>query len=308
MKLPKGLALTLVLLFRIPAIAALNYTITGTRGVVPIPESELQASVSEGPALGSGAAELQPRPRPSKTTNFRLDKRNLYSENWAGIYWASPDPTTTPVAMLGGYWVVPTPTFRAGTKDPSATQTISEWIGVDGIFNENMLYAGVTQTITSDGNTTTSVWWEWYPDARVTWAEWEGEGELFSPGDYVYVTFNLEIGTPGSYLVTFISPSSGTTYGAVASGGPTLDLSTAEWIVSADNGDAFPTFGDVKFFNIWAQVGTYAPTNSVPNLTIGGVGINLESMKDGKIFASTTTVSYWDTSYWFYVDSEDISI
>jgi hypothetical protein len=157
------------------------------------------------------------------------------SSNWAG-YVATGGHYTGSTAA----WVVPT------IQPSQSPEAASQWVGVDGFGNSNLIQAGVTEA-TENGETAYFAWYEIDPahNDSVTFA-------AVSPGDAIGASVAEE--SPGEWSITLaddsVATDTDTTYtGSFGYDGPGL---SAETIVEEPsmNGQqiALANFDSVEFY------------------------------------------------------------
>ena len=182
-------------------------------------------------------------------TVARRSGTSYTSNNWAG---STISGAWTDVV---GIWRVPTvriPETPAGTDGGWDS---SSWVGIDGTYGSNdVLQAGVQQSVGGDGSTTYVAWYEWFAHKTDN-----------SPG-YIYQTNidNLEV-QPGDEVFAGIHYRAGkgfVMFGNVDRGhyfsielapppGATMSGNSVEWIMEAPNtgepGTSLPGFSPVEF-------------------------------------------------------------
>jgi hypothetical protein len=187
------------------------------------------------------------------------------SENWSG-YTVQSGPYTA----VSGTFVVP-----SLTSPEQANTYMSEWVGIDGVTNEDLIQAGIQETPVDVETGTFSVqaWWEILPAPETII-----NSLTVSPGDLVTVTIDKVSETEWDIQLT--DNKTGTFSTEQPYSGPGT---SAEWIVEAPevNGEIAPLAKyapDVKFsalattgtentFTEWVMVqnGVQVSTPSVLN-------------------------------------------
>ena len=182
-------------------------------------------------------------------TTGQLSNTSYTSTNWAGSTIAG---TWTDAV---GIWRVPTvriPETPAGTDGGWDS---SSWVGIDGTYGSNdVLQAGVQQSVAGDGSTTYVAWYEWFAP------------KVNGSPDYIYQTNidNLEV-QPGDEVFAGIHYRNGqgfVMFGNADRGhyfsiqlapppGATMSGNSVEWIMEAPNtgepGTSLPAFTPVAF-------------------------------------------------------------
>jgi hypothetical protein len=161
------------------------------------------------------------------------------STNWSGY------------ALEGGGFTGIQGTFNVPSLVPQVSQSdASEWVGIDGVSNSDLIQAGVHE-IDVNGTPSTYAWWEVLPDVEQPIAM------PVNPGDSV--TVQIKKTGAGRWSIVIADTTSGLTYLHTVSGytGPGT---SAEWIVEA------PSYGK----NI-ANLGQYTPNVSFTQLGVTGV-------------------------------------
>ncbi len=171
------------------------------------------------------------------------------SNNWAG---STIPGTWTDVV---GIWRVPTVSIPETPAGTDGGWDSSSWVGIDGTYGSNdVLQAGLQQSVAGDGSTTYVAWYEWFAP--------KVDG---SPG-YIYQTNidNIEI-QPGDEVFAGLHYRNGkglVMFGNVERGhyfsieidpppGASMSGNSVEWIMEAPNtgepGTSLPRFTPVTF-------------------------------------------------------------
>lgn len=239
--LPSGLAL------------APDGTISGT------PTSAAQATFTAQVADATGAtatADFTLSVTPAPTTVER-------SSNWSG-YVERGGPFTS----VTGTFNVPSLTLGGGSE-------ASEWVGIDGDSNQDLIQAGVAQsTSTFTGRRQVYAWWEILPapETRISMT--------VSPGDQVTVTIT-QVAT-GSWTIKLVDGTSGQSFQLTTpySGAAT----SAEWIVEA------PTSGSGR----QTSLGIFSPNVTFTRLAATGTRTEtagVEMVQGGTVVAVPSALS-----------------
>jgi len=142
------------------------------------------------------------------------------SSNWAGQLVTARQGRAR-FATVSGTWVVPTATCTAGERAYSAV-----WVGLGGYRegSQGLEQLGTEQDCATNGSAAYSAWFELLPAAPVSI-----KGVSVHPGDTVSAS-----ATVAGHSVTFRlrDLTTGARY-ATTRRAPTIDVSSAEWIVEA---------------------------------------------------------------------------
>jgi hypothetical protein len=162
------------------------------------------------------------------------------SNNWSG-YIVTGGPFT---AAAGTFNV---PNVTAGTSDTDTSQ----WVGIDGVDNSNLIQAGVDESV-QGGSVTDFAWWEILPAPATVIPTL-----VINPNDHVTVAIVRQ--ADGNWLIQIQDTTDHESWHtAVAYSGP---LSSAEWILEA------PTNADT---NNLEPLGPYSPPVTFTNLALAG--------------------------------------
>jgi hypothetical protein len=135
------------------------------------------------------------------------------STNWSGYVLDGASFT-----FAAGTFTVPNNTATSGLTDDS------EWVGIDGSSNSNLIQAGVAEDTFTDGTRSTFAWWEVLPAPATPI-----QSMSVSPGDTVTVV--LREVTPPMWTIQVVDVSKNETFTTTQSySGPGA---SAEWIVEA---------------------------------------------------------------------------
>lgn len=206
---------------------------------------------------------LDPRfaDRPDLISDDFLLIKNLSPQTsnvWSGGYVVQPP--TEPFNNAFGTFTVPTaqppPSAWNGTSWNNGTYKASNWVGLDGWGNKDVMQAGVTSVATVSGGSVSESYYAWYeffptaefPIASDTFPVTAGDVVsvlVCAPFNTTHAVANLKNNSNGSlYTVGFDAP--GTTPGVSA-----LQGSVAEWIVEwpgcKPTACGFANYGNVTF-------------------------------------------------------------
>jgi Peptidase A4 family/Putative Ig domain len=168
------------------------------------------------------------------------------SDNWSGY-----DVTGGPFTAVAGTFNVPTVPVTSNDTDTS------EWVGIDGVSNSNLIQAGISETV-SGGSESVYGWWEILPAAATVIPNL-----VINPNDEVTVAIVRQ--ADGNWLIQIEDLTNQQSWHQTfAYSGP---LSSAEWIVEA------PTAADDMTIE---ALGQYSPSVTFKNLSVGGAVSALE--------------------------------
>jgi Peptidase A4 family len=181
---------------------------------------------------------------PTKTSDAAVT-----SNNWAGSTIAGT------WAHAVGLWHVPTVSIPSTAPGTDGGWDSSSWVGIDGTYGSNdVLQAGVQQSVKSDGSTTYVAWYEWFAP-KVSGSppyiyQTNIDNLTIEPGDEVFAGIHYQGGQGyvmfgnvgrGQYFTIQITPPPGATFSG----------NSVEWIVEAFNAGepstSLPRFSPVQF-------------------------------------------------------------
>lgn len=187
------------------------------------------------------------------------------STNWSGY------------AFKGGPFNMAQGTFSVPAVTGTTSEGLSDWVGIDGYSNQDLIQAGVEETPTGD-----VAWWEILPDHEIT---------LPLPvtvGDEVRVRIKRNVGTHWTITITNMTTHQGWN-GRFVYGGP---ATSAEWINEA------PTFGTTQTEPLVATSVTFR------NIKVDGTG-TLEGLvmyqHNHPCYSPTVETKTWLLDYGFTV-------
>jgi hypothetical protein len=159
------------------------------------------------------------------------------SENWSGYAVVQKKPAFTSVS---GAWIVPAVQQAFGTCS-GGTDYSSEWVGIDGYNNSNLVQAGSDAFASCAGGTTTTTyypWIEWLPNSEIEFLQGDGNPLPFAQDDYLIVVvsatgFSGGKSSNGALSFTDVTQNwqVSTTFTAGSLGGTFVVGQSAEWIV-----------------------------------------------------------------------------
>jgi Peptidase A4 family/Putative Ig domain len=170
------------------------------------------------------------------------------SINWSGY------------ALEGGPFTAVSAAFNIPQVPVTSTDTnTSEWIGIDGAQNANLIQAGIDELV-QNGVEHVFAWWEILPAPATIIPDL-----AVNPNDQVTIVIVRQ--ADGNWLIQFQDPTSGASWHTtVAYSGP---LASAEWIVEAP---ALASSGAIQ------TLGQYSPPVTFRNLTVSGAGSRLDQI------------------------------
>jgi hypothetical protein len=201
------------------------------------------------PALQRSVPELVKRPnsfnRPIsgfKVISKGLNSTASTSTNWSG-YALVTKSGGSPLYKVSGHWTVPTVKQAPGTCS-GAWDYSSQWVGIDGFSNKDLLQAGSAADVYCDviGENEAEYfpWLEWLPESELVIYKSASTDTLypFAPGDYLLVTVWATDFSGGSSTTGNLSYADVTqgwtlslTFTASSVGGTEVVGKSAEWIM-----------------------------------------------------------------------------
>lgn len=210
------------------------------------PEAMTRWQEEVNPALQRSVPELVSRPNSfnRQATNFKSGVKGINStaatsSNWSGYALANG---SNPFYKVTGRWIVPTVKQAPGTCSGGWDYS-SQWVGIDGATNSDLLQAGSAANVYCDiGQSITEYfpWIEWLPAAELVIYKNASTETLypFQPGDYLIVTvtatnFSGGVSTSGTLNFSDVTQGWGLalTFTAASLGGTEVIGQDAEWIV-----------------------------------------------------------------------------
>jgi hypothetical protein len=168
------------------------------------------------------------------------------SNNWSGY-----DVTGGPFTAVAGTFNIPTVPVTSNDTDTS------EWVGIDGVSNANLIQAGISESM-SGGSELVYGWWEILPAPATVIPSL-----VINANDQVTVAIVRQ--ADGNWLIQIEDLTNQQSWHSTfAYSGP---LSSAEWIVEA------PTAADDMTID---ALGQYSPSVTFKNLGVGGAVSALE--------------------------------
>jgi hypothetical protein len=150
-----------------------------------------------------------------------------YTYNWSGS--AVYDPSNPfRISYILAYWTVPFAQQAFGTSNGTWAYS-SQWVGIDGFANSDVMQAGTEADAYSDGSSNSSFysfWIEWFP-----YAESRISGFPVTSGDIVFVEVWNTSPTQGYAYLANLSTNQAAGFSLTSPPGTQLQGSSAEWVV-----------------------------------------------------------------------------
>jgi len=237
-------------------------------------------------------------PQVGRTHLLKKPPTKVSDQNYIGGAWAGAGTFTGgPWSTIIGYWKVPTVSKPSEPQSLGGGWDSSSWLGIDGmdfsIVSNDVLQAGIQQTVNASGTASYVAWFEWYAPETST-----------SPG-YIWQTnitnFPVSAGDQMYCSVQYVGKTSGTIYLAnEATGkhfsitlapppGATFKGNTVEWIMEDPNGGE-PDTSLVKFTPV-VFTSAMACNGSTINNPNTDDTCNIETASD-KVLTKVTLGSY----------------
>lgn len=189
-----------------------------------------------------------------KSPLVKVTDTNFVNSGWAGA--GARGGSWTGVI---GFWRIPTVTKPSEPQGYRGGWTSSSWIGIDGfdigIISNDVLQAGIEQSVSASGVTSYVAWFEWYAPAQAGSPPYIYQTNIanfpLSAGQQVYCSVQY-IGNTAGYIY-FANESSGQHFSIALAPPPgaTFDGNSIEWIMEAPDGGepitALPKFTPVAF-------------------------------------------------------------
>ena len=235
--------------------------------------------------------ELTPRERTADTA--------FTSNNWAG----STIKGTWAHAV--GMWRVPTVSIPPTPAGTDKGWDSSSWVGIDGTYGSNdVLQAGVQQSVGADGSTKYIAWYEWFAPKVNGSPDYIYQTNIdnmpVEPGDEMFVGVHYE---NGQGVVMFGNVDRGRYFTIQLAGPPGASFSgnSVEWIVEAPNtgepGTSLPRFTPVNFTAAYgsdANATATADPEAGDTTDISAFGRSLTSVT---LATDALTVNYLDAGF-----------
>src|SRR5262245_47297544 len=246
------------------------------------------------PRLAPQIGVTHPLPPPQKIADT-----NFTSNNWSG------STISGTWAHAVGIWRVPTVSIPSTPAGSDGGWDSSSWVGIDGTYGSNdVLQAGVQQSVGSDGSTTYVAWYEWFapkvngsPDYIY---QTNIENMPIEPGDEVFVGVHYQNGQGfvmfgnvdrGHYFSIQLAPPPGATFSG----------NSVEWIVEApksgEPGTSLPRFSLVNFSAAFGSDANSTATADPANGDTTNVVAFGRPLTSVTLATDSLTVNYLDAGF-----------
>jgi hypothetical protein len=201
--------------------------------------------------------ELHPQIR--KTHVLRSPLMKVTETSFVNSAWAGAGARGGSWTGVIGAWKIPAVTKPAEPQGYRGGWTSSSWIGIDGfdigIVSNDVLQAGIEQSVSASGVASYVAWFEWYAPAQAGSPPYIYQTNIanfpVAPGQEVYCSVQY-IGSTAGYIY-FANESTGQHFSIALAPPPgaTFDGNSIEWIMEAPDGGepitALPKFTPVAF-------------------------------------------------------------
>jgi hypothetical protein len=231
-----------------------------------------------------------------KTHNLRKPLVNAADQNFLNGAWSGAGMRGGPWAGIIGSWNIPTVSAPSEPQGLSGGWDSSSWIGLDGfdigIVSNDVLQAGVQQSVSSSGVTSYVAWFEWFVQGDSS-PDYVFQTNItnfpVSPGQQVYVAIQYLIPKTGGSIF-FANDTTGQNFSITLAPPPgaTFAGNSIEWILEAPDGGepitAIPKFTPVTF----TMTVACPVSGNIDGNAYGGDTLNIETTS-GKVLTSVTT-------------------
>jgi Peptidase A4 family len=247
---------------------------------------------------------------------LRVDERNAAatSSNWSGF--ALVGGASTNFFSVVGHWTVPTAQQAFGVCSGGWDYS-SQWAGIDGYTNADVLQSGSEADAYCDVGQQVSEyypWLEWFPGPEYVIYQSTSPLKLppFDPGDYLTVhvwatDWKNGVSKTGNLLFTDLTQNwqASFTFTAASVGGTTVAGRSAEWIVERPalvTGNSFTLLTLANYIaNPWntasaTDLNQFAHSPAAPG---SAVNYNITMLDNDNAPISRVTL-YGNTALWFY--------
>ena len=250
-------------------------------------------------------ARIVPRLEPQMgVTHFLTPRHQTTEAAFTSNSWSGSTIRGT-WAHAVGIWRVPTVSIPSTPAGTDGGWDSSSWVGIDGTYGSNdVLQAGVQQSVGANGSTTYVAWYEWFAP-KVNGSpnyiyQTNIENMPIGPGDEVFAGVHYRNGKGyvmfgnvdrGRYFSIELAPPPGASFSG----------NSVEWIVEAPNagepGSSLPRFSPVNFS---AAIGSDANGTVSANPSTGDA-TNIvafgRSLTSVALAVDALTVSYLDAGF-----------
>jgi hypothetical protein len=207
-------------------------------------------------------------PQIGKTHTLRQPLKRLSDQSFLNPAWAGAGIRGEAWTGVIGFWTIPTVSKPSEPQGTEGGWNSSSWLGIDGFgISNDVLQAGIQQTVDAAGHAGYVAWFEWYapPTSDSPPYVYQTNIENFpvSPGQNVfcYVVLFQNGFFPGIPLgiITFQNEATGQVAAAtlLPPPGAAAQGNTVEWIMEAPDGgeptSALPNFTPVQFTSALAS-------------------------------------------------------
>ena len=266
-------------------------------------------TTTTGPAITTVAATtttvaLVPAPSPSPVTRTPTAASSTTSTSSTttttiptvghgdAANWAAYVSTAGPYTSVTGTFTVPGLISGAFCNDE-----MSEWVGIDGAGDNNLIQAGIGEAMGNPGGGTCTAysvwaWWEILPAAST------GIGIAVYPGNSVTVTISQISGVNWQIQLTDTTDNQGFTKD-VTYGPPLPALSSAEWVVEAPYDD-YVCKADFPDRPGFCTLSPYYPAVAFSGIGYSGAlsGLTDYAMEQGDVAVATpSAVPGWPSGF-----------
>ena len=228
-----------------------------------------------------------------------LSSLTVSSTNWSGYAAATGTSPSPVVTAVYGSWVVQT------VQASSSATYSSQWIGIGGLFkgDKSLIQTG-SESDSSGGKTSYSVWWETLPQAETPINEKVSAGDVISAS---IVCISSCTSSTQSWTITLSDVTQGWTFATTLS--YSSSLKSAEWIderpsqcvLVACKLTTLADFGTASFGQDYTSVsGTGSATIGGSTLPIGSLphaAIVMDASSGGSVIAQPSALSADGTSF-----------
>ncbi len=259
-------------------------------------------------------------PQIGRTHNLRKQPRKMIDGSYLGSQWAGAGfKSGGPWTGVIGFWNIPTVSTPVEPQGTQGGWDSSSWIGLDGFFVSNdVLQAGVEQSVDANGRASYVAWYEWFvdpPTAVPPGTPLDGSGypqSWFPKYQYIYQT-NIPNFTvvDGDRIFCSVQYLTNNTAGIIYFGndttgkyfsltldpppGASFNGSTVEWIMEVPDG-GLPVASLPKFTPVTFSSAIACGANAIGNPQTADT-INIENSANTQLTAVavgdyTATISF----------------
>jgi hypothetical protein len=190
-----------------------------------------------------------------KTRGLKKTEVGYTDSAWSGGVLQGPPGSFTSAI---GYWVIPTVGIPPEPQGYDGGWDSSSWIGIDGFYTtDDVLQAGIQQTVDQFGNAAYVAWYEWFvsgadPSQFPYINQINIPNFSVAPGQTIYCSVQYVDNNTAGYLY-LANETTGENFSITLAPptGASFNGSSAEWIMEAPNGGepltSLPSFSPVEF-------------------------------------------------------------